>query len=151
MGLFELNEDETRLLHCPMGYEPSSNWYNKATGLINVSFERDKCANCHYAMHCRPKIFKRVSKLTISRKKVNRAHAQARMRSEQLRLLARLRNGVETIPSVLKNIFDANRMPVRGKIPCKYFFGSKIAALKFRKLLRFWQGMGYYGQNPVRA
>ena len=149
MGAFELNEDGTRVLHCPRGYEPKSNWYNKATGIINVSFERDKCADCPFAMHCRPKIFKRVSKLTVSRKMVNRAHAQARMNTEQFKLLARIRNGVETVPSALKNIYDVNHMPVRGKIPCKHFFGSKIAALNFRKLLRFRQGTGHYGQNPL--
>lgn len=36
-GAFELNEDGTRVLHCPAGNVPKSNWYNKATGIINVS------------------------------------------------------------------------------------------------------------------
>ncbi len=88
-------------------------------------------------MHCKPKIFKRVSMLTVSHKMVNRALTQARMNTEQLKLLSRIRNGVETIPSALKNIYDVNHMPVHSRIPCKHFFGSKIAALKFRKLLRF--------------
>ena len=82
---------------------------------------------------------------------VNRAHAQARMNTEQFKLLARIRNGVETVPSALKNIYNVNHMPVRGKIPCKHFFGSKIVALNFRKLLRFRQGTGHYGQNPLLA
>ncbi len=151
MGAFELNEDGTRVLRCPAGNVPKSNWYNKATGIINISFERDKCANCPFAMHCKPKIFKKVSKLTVSRKKVNRALTQARMNTDQFKLLARIRNGVETIPSALKNIYGVNHMPVRGRIPCKYFFGSKIAALNFRKLLRFRQGTGHYGQNPLLA
>ena len=102
-------------------------------------------------MHCKPKIFKKVSKLTVSRKMVNRALSQARMNTEQFKLLARIRNGVETVPSALKNIYNVNHMPVRGKIPCKHFFGSKIAALNFRKLLRFRQGTGHYGQNPLLA
>ena len=149
MGAFKLSEDGTKVLCCPKGHAPKSNWYNKATGQINVSFDRNKCAGCIYQDHCHPKIYKRVSKLTVSRKSVNRALAQARMKTEEFKLLGKLRNGVETIPSALKNIYHVNRMPVRGLIPSKHFFGSKIAALNFRKLFRFRQGTGHYALNPL--
>lgn len=149
IGAFEISEDGTKVLHCPKGYAPKSNWYNKATGQINVSFDRDQCAGCVYQDHCHPKIFKRVSKLTVSQKSVNRALAQARMKTDEFKLLGKLRNGVETIPSALKNIYHVNRMPVRGLIPCKHFFGSKIAALNFKKLFRFRQGTGHYAPNPM--
>lgn len=37
----------------------------------------------------------------------------------------------------------------RGKQRGKFFFGSKIAALNFRKLLNDVKGLGHYAQNPV--
>ncbi|MBO4228842.1 MAG: DDE transposase, partial [Clostridia bacterium] len=61
----------------------------------------------------------------------------------------RFRNGVETLPSILKNVYNVNKMPVRGKIHCKFFFGSKVAALNFKKLLGFRRGTGKYAQNAL--
>ena len=69
--------------------------------------------------------------------------------TEEFKLYGRLRNGVETIPSLLKNRYGVNRMPVHGKIRCKFFFGCKVAALNFRKLFRFRQGSGKYALNPA--
>ena len=71
------------------------------------------------------------------------------MKEETFKLFARIRNGVETIPSILKNVYNANRMPVRGKIKSKFFLGGKIAALNFKKLFRYRKGQGNYAQNPI--
>ncbi len=78
-----------------------------------------------------------------------RARAKARMQTEEFKNLAKLRNGVETIPSILKNQYNVNKMNVHGKQRCKFFFGSKIAALNFRKLFRYRKGLGHYAINPV--
>lgn len=63
----------------------------------------------------------------------------------------RLRNGVETIPSMLRNVFHADRMRARGLIRNRFCFGGKVAALNFKKLYRYRHGMGNYAQNPVIA
>ena len=54
--------------------------------------------------------------------------------------IGRIRNGVETIPSILRNKYMVDKMPVRGKLKTKQFFGFKVAALNFSKLMRFTQG-----------
>ena len=64
--------------------------------------------------------------------------------------LARLRNGVETIPANIRKNYHLDKLP-RGKQRGKFFFGSKIAALNFRKLFGFRKGLGNYAQNPVLA
>lgn len=61
------------------------------------------------------------------------------------------RNGVETVPSILKRIYHADRMQVRGCIPSRFFFGCKVAALNVRKLITFRKGWGHYAQNPILA
>ena len=43
---------------------------------------------------------------------------------------------------------DLDKLP-RGKQRGKFFFGSKIAALNFRKLFGFRKGLGNYARNPV--
>lgn len=149
MGSFQFNENGTKVTSCPAGNVPKSCWYNQKTGQILLSFERDKCAGCPYQKNCHPKIFKRVSKLSVSMKMKKRALAQDRMKTEEFKLLARLRNGVETIPSLLKNRYGVNRMPVHGTVRCKFYFGCKVAALNFRKLFRFRKGSGHYALNPI--
>nr|WP_297873568.1 transposase [uncultured Blautia sp.] len=62
--------------------------------------------------------------------------------------LARLRNGVETIPANIRKNYHLDKLP-RGKQRGKFFFGSKIAALNFRKLFGFRKGLGNYAPNPV--
>ena len=150
-GDFKFNEDGTKVLSCPVGNVPKSNWYNRQTGQVNISFPREACAGCPFQQNCHPKIFKRVSKLTVSVNMKNRAITQKKMQTEEFKQYARLRNGVETIPSLLKNRYRVNKMNTRGKIRCKFFFGCKIAALNFRKLFCFQKGLGHYAQNPVLA
>lgn len=71
------------------------------------------------------------------------------MGTEKFKLLARIRNGVETIPSVLRRKYRADRMPVRGCIPGRQFFGFKIAALNYGKLMTYQKKRGNYAKNPI--
>lgn len=146
---FELNNDETRVVKCPMGHTPKSSSYIRQTETCTASFERSCCADCPHKKECNAKIFKRVAKIRVTGKMIRRAVQQENMKSEKYRLFSRLRNGAETVPSILKNVYEVNHMPVRGRIRCKFFFGSKISALNFRKLLRFRNGLGHYAQNPL--
>lgn len=146
---FELTEDGTQVLKCPAGHAPKSGNYDKKMEQCNISFDRNQCTGCPYQNQCKPKIFKRVAKKTISRKSVLRARYVKYRGTEQFRLITRLRNGIETIPSILKNRYAVNRIPVHGLLRKRFFFGSKIGALNFRKLFRFRNGTGHYAQNPL--
>ena len=149
MGKFVLNEEETRVIECPKGYKPISSNYIRQTGTCTASFSRDLCAECPCKDECHAKIYKRVAKIRVSGKQVRRAKLQKEMKGDEYKLYARLRNGVETIPSILKNVYNVNRMSVRGRIRCKFYFGSKINALNFRKLLGYRRGTGHYAQNSL--
>ena len=148
-GQFQLNEDTTRILRCPMGYKPKSSNYIRQSGTCTASFDRNCCSNCPHKDECSAKIYKRVAKVRVTGKQVRRATLQEQMKSEVYKLYSKLRNGVETIPSMLKNIYHVNKIPGRGKLLCKFFFGSKIAAINFKKLLGFRRGTGNYAQNSL--
>ncbi len=150
-GQFVLNEEGTRVAKCPMGFTPRSTNFIRQTGMCTASFDREHCANCPYRDRCHAKVFKRVAKITVSVKQIRRAQMQAFMKSEEFKAYARLRNGVETIPSSLRKNYRVDQMPVRGRVRSKFFFGAKIAALNFRKLLTFHRGQGHYAQNPLLA
>ena len=124
--------------------------YMKQSGQCAVSFLHEQCANCPYQDQCKPKIFKRVAKIVTSKAAHERAKIQRDMSSEEFKNYARLRNGVETVPSNIRRNYHLEKMP-RGKQRGKFFFGSKIAALNFRKLFNYVKGLGNYAQNPVLA
>lgn len=147
---FVFNEDGTRLIRCAAGHEPKSQSYTKTTRQCNVSFDRDHCVGCPYQEQCRPKIYKKVAKFTTSKNASNRAKSQRYMQSEEFSNYAKLRNGVETVPAAIRKNYHLEKLP-RGKQRGKFFFGSKIAALNFRKLFGYRKGLGNYAPNPVLA
>ena len=150
MAEFEFNAEGTKVLYCPSGHEPKSCTYMTPSGQCSVSFPRELCANCPYKNQCKPKVFKRVSKIITSKTASERAKTQRKMQGEEFRNYARLRNGVETVPSNLRMNYHLEKMP-RGKQRGKFFFGCKVAAMNFKKLFNFRKGLGHYAQNPVIA
>lgn len=147
---FEFNEEGTKVLRCPAGYAPKSCSYMKPSNQCTVSFLHDQCADCPYQNQCKPKIYKRVAKIVTSKAAHERAKIQRNMSSEEFKNYARLRNGVETVPSNIRNNYHLEKIP-RGKQRGKFFFGCKIAALNFRKLFNHVKGLGHYAKNPVIA
>lgn len=100
---FLLNEEGTRVLKCPAGHTPKSSCCSRGGGgYIYVSFPREQCMNCPHKERCRVKVHKKVCSLTISATAQFRAKAKRMMGTEEFHLLARLRSGVETLPSITK-------------------------------------------------
>lgn len=145
---FTISEDGTKVLECPAGHTPKSCSYTKQSGQCTVSFFREQCEGCPYRNQCKAKLYKRTARVIVSKKSQERAKIQRSMSSERFRNYAKLRNGVETVPSNLRRNFHLEKLP-RGKQRGKFFFGSKIAALNFRKLFNYLKGVGRYAQNPV--
>lgn len=146
---FEFNEQGTRITRCPAGHIPKSSSFMSPTRQCRASFDRSLCASCPNKDKCRAKIHKKTAVVVISKGASERARQQRRMQTEEFRQLARIRNGVETLPSILRNQYHVDNMFVRGLQKTKFFFGSKIGALNFRKLFRYRKGLGHYAQNPA--
>lgn len=145
---FVFNEEGTRLIRCAAGHEPKSQSYTKSTRQCSVSFDRNHCTGCPYQDQCRPKIYKKVARFITSKNASSRAKSQRYMQSTEFSNYARLRNGVETVPSNIRRNYHLEKLP-RGKQRGKFFFGSKIAALNFRKLFGYRKGLGNYAPNPA--
>lgn len=147
---FEMNAEGTKIAKCPVGYKPKSCSLNDK-GHFYVSFPVSCCTDCPNKDKCKPQIHTKVASMFISSNGINRARANRFMGTEKFKLLARIRNGVETLPSLLRRQYGADRMPVRRCIPSRLFFGFKVAALNFRKLMTYRRGRGNYAQNPILA
>ena len=141
LGQFEIDETGYMIASCPAGNVPKSGSYIKQTDSIRVSFYKHQCEGCPYQSKCDPIIKERTASLLIPLKSRRRILESTELMDDEIRtFIGRIRNGVETIPSILRNKYTVDKMPVRGKLKTKQFFGFKVAALNFSKLMRFTQG-----------
>lgn len=147
---FEFSEDGKEVLHCPAGHKPRTCCYRNSNGKCYVSFPLETCKNCPHRGKCNPHFHKQTASLNISQKGKNRAVCRRRMKEDDYANVYRLRNGVETVPSNLRKNYHLEKLP-RGKQRGKFFFGSKIAALNFKKLFNYRKGLIKCAANPIFA
>ena len=149
-GDFVMNKENTAIIQCPAGLEPISCAGPYANGQMRATFPSTCCHNCPYRDRCIAKIGKRVSSVTISASSIKRAQTQRHTQGVEGKNFAKFRNGVETLPSILRRIYHADNLP-RGKTHVGLFFGFKVGALNFKKLVTYLTGSGRYAPNPVIA
>lgn len=148
---FEFNEDGTKLIRCAGGHEPRSSVYDKNTQKCKASFPLDTCKNCPYYSQCHPKEHKRVATIRVAMRTAFHAKQQRFLKTDEFRELARFRNGIETVPAALRSRHHVDKMPVRGYIKTKLFFGFKIAGMNARKLIRYLTSQAGAAINPQTA
>lgn len=139
---FELTKDGLHVASCPQGHVPLSTSYTEQNNSVRASFPRSCCEGCPHQKECLAKLHARTAVVNIplhSRElAVERNDPE---KSMERTLIARIRNGVETIPSILRRKYNVDHMPVRGKLRTKVFFGFKMFALNFNKLWLYTRGL----------
>ena len=68
-------------------------------------FDRNQCACCPCKEECKAKIYKKVSKVKVSIMGHENAIQQRLMETKEYNLLTRIRNGIETVMSVLRRAY----------------------------------------------
>ncbi len=128
MGEFNLSEDGTQVLTCPMGHKPEKTTFHRKSGMCRARFNRSCCEQCPYREKCRAREQRKSFVVYVSSKMVNRANTLKKMSTEHYRKLSRLRNGIECRPSLLRRRMDVDNMPVFGYLRTKCFFMLKTGA-----------------------
>ena len=142
IGEFLLSEDGSKVIRCPMGHEPETSTYHPKTGMCRAKFSRSCCENCPYRDKCRAREQKKAFVVNVSVKMVDRARTLQKLSTPRYRHLARLRNGIECRPSLLRRRLDVDNLPVFGYFASKCFFMVKagasnlIALFSYRKRQR---------------
>lgn len=140
-GQFDVDETGKVITSCPAGNKPKSSSYIRQTDAVRVSFYRSQCEGCPYQSQCNPELKERTATFHVPLKSRRRILESTEIMDDELRtLIGRIRNGMETLPSVIRNKYLVDKMPVRGKLKTKQFFGFKVAALNVSKLIRYTQG-----------
>lgn len=148
---FEFSEDGTKLLRCAGGHTPKSSVYDKNAQRCKASFPIEVCRNCPYFKTCNPVEYKRVATIKLAQRTAFHAKQQRFLKTDEFKKLARFRNGIETVPAALRKRHNIDKMPVRGYIKCKLYFGFKVAAMNVRKLVRYLSSQDKCAFNPQMA
>lgn len=130
---FLLDAQGKTLLQCPAGHKPYKSRYYDNTESIRASFNKKTCQDCPLRGQCGAKLLKKSACVFISVKTVRRAESVKRMQTEEYRTLAKIRNGVEGIPSVLRRKYHVDKIPVRGLVRSKIWFSFKIGAINAKR------------------
>lgn len=96
-------------------------------------------ADCTFNLTDRERKF-----LKLSWKAVNRAKQLRFMKTDEFKEYAHFRNGVEALPSLLRRKYHVDKIPAHGQKRTRLYFGFKIAALNFQKLLDYENSLVHY-------
>jgi hypothetical protein len=145
---FEFSPDGKKVVKCAGGQVPATNSYNAKTEQCRITLDKGKCNSCPYKDQCKPKFHKTKTSKVLSWKTVSRAKQLRYMKTSEFIELAKIRNGVESLPSILRRKYRVDKMPVRGRLKTKLFFGFKVAALNFKKLLDYLSSLDNCALKP---
>ena len=148
---FQFTEDGRYLLKCVNGCTPDECMYDPGNERSVAYFRTETCNSCPYKEICRPRFQKSRVRKEVSWKAVGRARQLQYMKTDEFRKYARFRNGVETIPSLLRRRYHVDKIPAHGKKQTRLHFGFKIAALNFQKLLCYIDSLAQCSQKTKSA
>lgn len=148
---FKFSEDGRYLLKCAGGHSPYKCSYDSSNERSAAYFSCEDCKGCAYKDKCRPRFMKKTALKEVSWKAANRALQLRRMRSREFQEYTNFRNGVEAIPSLLRRRYHIDKIPAHGKRRTRLYFGFKIAALNFQKLLDYTDSLNKDTPNTGAA
>lgn len=148
---FKFTENGQFLLECVNGCQPEDCSYDSGNERSVAYFKTEDCNSCPYRERCQPRFLKNRVRKEVSWKSVGRAKQLEYMKTEEFRQYAHFRNGVEAIPSLLRRRYRVDKIPTHGKKRTRLYFGFKIAALNFQKLLDYNNSLASCAKTEMTA
>lgn len=135
-GDFIIDSDKQEVIECPAGNTPYKTSYYDESGMYRACFDKETCESCPLNDQCGVKFQKKSAVVMVSEKMVQRASYLKKISTDEYRDLSKKRNGVEGMPSVLRRRYHVDRIPVRGLVRSKIWFGFKIGAINAKRVLK---------------
>lgn len=148
---FVFTDDGKYLIKCKNNRVPEDCIYDPGNERSVAYFRISDCEGCPYKERCQSRFLKTRVRKEVSWKSVGRAKQLQYMQTEEFSEYAKFRNGVEAIPSLLRRRYHVDKIPVHGQKRTRLFFGFKIAALDFQKLLDYSNSLAKYASNKKTA
>ena len=136
-GQFVMNEDMNTITHCPMGQSPEKcSYWDHEGGTFRLTMEKEKCQDCPLRDRCGIKFQKRVATIQILKNTIHLARYKLLLLTPEYKAYARIRNGVEAIPSLLRRKYRVDCIPVHGLVRTKLRFFMKIGAINVKRMIK---------------
>lgn len=134
---FKLNPETNLVEQCPMGYNPikSVNHNTNKVSYTRTQFSREKCENCSNRDKCKATMQKKTAVVWLGKDTIERAKRVKNLNTEEYKEYAHIRNGVESIPSLLRRKYLVDRIPTGGLLRSKLWFCFKIAAINATRVI----------------
>jgi hypothetical protein len=130
---FELNGNI--IVRCPAGAVPYDTSYNPTKDTFSAYFEKGTCEGCPHRAECMIVQQRKRMAIKFTGTAYNRSVYSANLKTDEYKNYARVRNGVEGVPSVLRRKYNVDSMPVFGLKRSRLWFGLKIAATNVRRVI----------------
>lgn len=132
---FEIDEEKKEVKKCPAGERPTECKYNEKDETYSTRFNKEKCEKCPFKEECGIEIKKKVASIRVSKSTVERAKYLKKLKTEEYKNYARMRNGVEGTMSELRRRYGMNEIPVSGFVRSKMWYTLKIGALNVSRMI----------------
>ena len=139
-------DGDGKLTQCAGGATPVDAKINK-DGSCTARINKDDCSTCPYSDKCGKKERAEYNSLKTSVKTKERAEYLRGRDTDDFKKYSSFRNGVETIPSILKNVYHANSERGMGLAAKKLAIGFMYIAMNVSKVLNFASRRMNYAQN----
>jgi hypothetical protein len=131
---FAIDPNKNIVTKCAYGKVPIESYFESKA--YTAKFNIDDCKNCPHSANCTIKRQKKYNVVRFSEKRYKVDLQREKMGTAEYIKLTNQRAGIEGIPSVLRRKYNVDAMPIRGLLRSKMWFGFKIAAYNFKKLLK---------------
>ena len=134
---YEIDEKKQVIVRCPAGHAPISCQYKAQTDSYYAHFNKGACERCPLRQRCGVKFQKKTGLAHIYGKTIRRAEYLKKLSTTEYQKLARQRNAVEGIPSVLRRKYVVDQMPVRGYVRSKTWYYLKLSAINAKRVAKW--------------
>jgi hypothetical protein len=133
--ILDFKIEDQKIESCPAGHKPIDCSYSEEKEEYRAHFDKATCEQCPHRDECPVIMQKRRALVKLSQTTINRAEYAEKLSTEEYKACARIRNGVEGVPSVLRRRYGVDNMPVRGLLRSKLWFGFKIGAINVKRVI----------------
>lgn len=135
-NLDEFVVDNNTIVECPNGETPVKTTTSEKN-TIYATFDRSKCEECPLNGNCAVGKSKSKNMLVTSENQIELAKAKKRMEEDEYKKLAKLRSGAESIPSLLRVVYDIDNRPTKGMANLSMHLNASVLSININKMLKY--------------
>ena len=114
LGEFQYDEEFKKVKSCPAGHKPVEQNYDEETETLEAKFDNEKCEKCSFNKEFPLRKIGAFRILKIKRSKAATAHRRLEQDTKEFKEQYKIRSGIESTFSHLKNDRGMGRLRVRG-------------------------------------